>query len=389
VTELVDYALDALDGAADLVEEAHFAYHQAGDQTPGGGRGPSQYQHQPTPFTRDQDTMTLASSNSTSAAMLVSPTVCLVQDCIRHVALATNALAAVQSWGLVENTAALYLSLWKATATSFLVVESTGEPLHHNLLPVDVSESFCQSILKLAGLALQSHLSTTTSSDVVLSQFPLATTFLRVLQHPVLVQDLLYALSTSASAQHVSELGTLWSTMEQQIRTNADPDLKRVVQAAILTLASSGGNGNGMGTRSTSTSSQNSHNEHLEWQLAQALMDRLLPMLGVNCDDASDDDQYHYTATATRVASPTEVATAASTPALHHNRNDNHNHSHNRNHNRIQNQNGTTTRNHKTSSSGTNKYHAWDALFVRQWEHIMMLQSQSHTCTSTHTHSSM
>jgi hypothetical protein len=165
--------------------------------------------------------------------------------------------------------------------------------------------------------------------------------------------------------------------MEQQIRTNADPDLKRVVQASILTLASSGGNGTGMDTRSTSTSSPNSHNEHLEWQLAQALMDRLLPMLGVNCDDAADDGDQHYTAT--RVASPTGVATAASTPASNRNRNHNRNDNHN--------QNGTTTRTHKTSSSDKHKYHAWDALFVRQWEHIMMLQSQSHT-RSTHTHSS-
>jgi hypothetical protein len=277
---------------------------------------------------------------------MASPAVCLVQDCIRHVALATNALAAVQVWGLMENPSALYMSLWKATATSFLVVESTGEPL--NLLPAAVSESFCRTVFRLADLALHSLALKRTKIDP--SSLPLATTFLRVFQHPLLVQDLLHSLSVPKMepvASDKSDFRMLWSTMEQQIRTNADPDLKRVVQTAILTLASSG--------TSTSSNGHSSHStvgdtENVEWQLAQALMDRLLPMF-VNSDDG--DDQ-HYT---TRVSSPTGVAVAA-TPASNRN------------------QNGTPT--HRSR----NQYQAWDALFVRQWEHIMMLQ-QTSASTST------
>jgi hypothetical protein len=227
-------------------------------------------------------------------------------------------------------------------------------------LPEEVSESFCQVILRLADLSLQALSTTTTTTTKTndASSLPLATTFLRALQHPALVQDLLHALSSLSSlADDKSEFGMLWSTMEHQIRTNnatnANPDLKRVVQTAILTLGWSGTrNGTSTanacrgGAGSTSSSTANS-NDNLEWQTAQALMDRLLPMLAMDSDDGDNNND------ATRVPSPTGVATP--------NRNQGNSHKQGNNNN---------------NNNSYYKYNPWDAFFVRQWEH-MQQQYQS------------
>ena len=241
ITELVNYAVDAIDGASVLVEEQQ---HMQQSQQ----------------------------SDNNSACDTLTPLVCLVLDCVRHVTLATNALVAVEPWGMVDCFP-LYTTLWKTTATAFLLTESTGDPVR---LPPVFDERFCHTLLRLADLSLKSLAEAKYSNPSAVapqvSSLPLATTFLRVVKHPALYQSMLLPPEQHSEEDSEDSAEHFWSTIEDEILHQGHVEMKQVVQAALLSLANTRNDKDGMDLR----------------LVVHALMNRLLPTFVNSSSDPWD-----------------------------------------------------------------------------------------------------
>jgi hypothetical protein len=266
VTELTDYALDALDGAAvsfssttTTLTSPQRSVHAS--QKSQGGYCANEEQG---------EALAAAAMEAAEAA---------VQDSLRHVTLATNVLAAVEPWcgqaleQAVADTNHPYrdlrriqqqqlVSLWKTMAASFMAKSNVstvlnckkGNSPHDVCHQNDFASRVCYHQLQLAELILSSSLEQQTTSNASGYESTLTLTFLRALDFP---HQLLCA-------------GRVWEAVAQRIqqchKDRSHMDLKRTLQAAVLTLRHqhmlfAGGGGS------------------LKQQGAQAIVDRLLPML--------------------------------------------------------------------------------------------------------------
>lgn len=274
VSELTDYALDALDGAA--VSFTSTTSTLTGFQQP------------------MQNAVMLASQSSNDdergeelAAAAMEAAEAAVQDSLRHVTLATNILAAVEPWcgqpaskevlvdsshehNLRQIQQQQLVSLWKTMTVSFMAKSNvttilncnkSGDP---NDVPYesDLASRVCHHQLQLADIVLSSSSLIAANSTATGGGYEttLTLTLLRALDFP---DQLLYATR-------------LWEAVEQRIvqqRDRSSMDLKRTLQAAVLTLRQQhmlmhgvAGDGN--------------HQQ----QGALAIADRLLSLLLVNDD---------------------------------------------------------------------------------------------------------
>lgn len=265
VTELTDYALDALDGAAVFFSST---------TTPLTGL--------PRPAvafaanTSDPSVCASEEREAGVAAMALESAEAAMHDSLRHVTLATTVLVAVFPWcGQASEQAALdttspahhlrqiqqeqLVSLWKTMAASFMAKSNVSTVLNtHTPHDVahgnDLASRICDHQLQLADLVLSPSLSHHTISTASGYESTLTLTILRALDFP---NQLLQATF-------------LWDAVAQRIQQcqqdRSHMDLKRTLQAAVLTLRQ----------QHMLHAAQGSS---MKQQGAQAIVDRLLPLL--------------------------------------------------------------------------------------------------------------
>lgn len=265
VTDLTDYALDALDGAAVSFSSttSPFTCNQSSEKHPGmtiflPGDGINGDES----CCNEQTTFDLEAAESA------------VQDSLRHVTLATNALAAVEPWcapAIAEGNSVTsshanrlrqiqqqqLVRLWKTMAASFMAKSNFKTVFHynnysgevnHSMYENDLASRVCHHQLQLADLVLSSS-SLEEPVNATGIETTLTLTFLRALEFP---EQLLYA-------------ARLWEAVTQRMQKFDCVDLKRTLQASVLTL-------------------RQQHLLHgdvrsLQQQGALAIVDRLLPLL--------------------------------------------------------------------------------------------------------------
>ena len=223
VTDLVDFALDSLDGAGAVVADRTSipSSSHKGDEEPS------------------------ASNNNNNNETVVLA----VRDSLRHVWLATHALQALNALALVHSD--WPLKLWKTLATSFVHEPGTTS---HELIPRELGAGICHYTLTVAELALE------VGNDP--PKTTLAMTFLRGLPYPdrLMVAD------------------QFWKALQSQLLSRDDGlDLKHVLQASVLTLQQSA---------TAKSSSQCTDSEESGGQL-ETLIQRILQVLRVLVDEKS------------------------------------------------------------------------------------------------------
>lgn len=201
--ELVDYALDSLDGAAVL----NF-----------------------TPTNKSNMTVNAAAVQGQEANFFTKSA---IHDCLRHSTLAINLLVVIQFW--YENKSLQHSqleqakrNLWKAMSSAFM--ENSNKRKLQNTQ--DFGARLCHSQILLTNLILSNpRYESTTSYD---DNSTLILIFLRALEYPELL------LSENAD--------TLWQVFEKQIRfsqehhtyeDSKEKELKHVLQAAYITIMNS------------------------------------------------------------------------------------------------------------------------------------------------------
>lgn len=236
-SELTEYALDALDGAM----VPFFGETFPSNKTP-----------------LDAQTHMHAcennSHNQEENTSVIGAAEAAIQDSLRHVTLATNVLVAMEPWcsppaSTVANEISgksrihqlchgpLLLSLWKAMVESFKAKANVSTVLNRTTTShsardpthVDLAARVCYHQLQLTNIVLSSpacsNRALLDSSSNASYESTLTLSFLRALSFP----------------DQLIDATRLWDAMEHRIvdhpdRTGRNVDLKRVLQATVLTL---------------------------------------------------------------------------------------------------------------------------------------------------------
>jgi len=271
MTELTDYALDALDGAAVSFASVH---------RDGGGTI-----HPPRNMVHDDVMAAFATAEHA------------VQDSLRHVTVATNVLAAVRPWcsgqaqddndsfsvrlGQIQKQQLVHL--WVTLAPSFMGKSDTTTVLNYKNFydfnpqlddDEDLGARICHHQLQLAELVLSSSVEDPNTAALAGGsksssgyETTLCLTFLRGLGFPELL----------LSADQ------LWYGIEQRLGGGGLPpphrELKRMLQAAVLTLRQQHMLPVAVAAPDGGSVAYSHHHPSQQQQSAQAVADRLLSLL--------------------------------------------------------------------------------------------------------------